>query len=111
MEQSDINAINRLSKSLRTIKVMLALFLVMLVANLLVLGFVAWKVLSFTHDISNRVNKIQNSVLHIPGLGSNGASSSQQNSDAQTQDLKNKLCGNPSVQQFLGSSADDICKH
>jgi len=89
MEQHDINAINRLSKQIRSVKIMLAVFLVMVVANLVALAFITFTVVTFTRTITDKVTNIQQTTK-------------------ESLDFKDKICNNSTLSSFLGSS--DVCK-
>ena len=79
MPPSDIEAINRLSKSLRTIKIMLSFFIVLIIANLVALAFIAFTVVTFTKTITDKVTNIQSSAQ-------------------QSLDFKKQICNSPSLQ-------------
>jgi hypothetical protein len=90
MDQPDTEAINRLSKQIRTVKIMLGVFLVMILANLVTLAFIAITVVAFTRTVTDKVTNIQHTT--------------QQNLD-----FKSKICDNATLQSFLGSG-NDLCK-
>lgn len=77
-------------RQLRAIKLMLGFFSLLLVAMLLILGFIAWKVVTFTQDVSNRITNIQEKT--------------QQNLD-----LKEQICSNNSISGLLGQN-NDFCR-
>jgi hypothetical protein len=58
----DEKLLKKINRSLRTIKVMLGLFLLTILALLATLGFIAYKVATFTHDVNEKVTNIQNST-------------------------------------------------
>lgn len=87
MDEQLLTTINR---QLRAIKVMLGLFFIMLLTMLVVLGFIAYKVIMFTHDVSTKITNFENKTTH-------------------NLDLKNQLCDNKSVTSLLGNSSS-ICK-
>jgi cell division protein FtsL len=58
----DDKLLRRINRQLRGIKVMLTLFFLMLVAMLAILGFIAYKVVTFTHDVNNKITNIENTT-------------------------------------------------
>jgi cell division protein FtsL len=90
MEQQLLIEMQRLRRSLRTIKLLLGFFFLVFIALLAVLGFIAYKVVTFTHDVNNRITKFENTT-------------------SQNLDVKQQICSNKSLTGLLGSN-NDLCK-
>ncbi len=86
----DEQLLRKVSHQLRTIKLMLGFFFCMLLSLLGILGFIAYKVITFTHDISTKINSLESKT-------------------SQTLDLKTKICDNKSLVGLLGSN-NDLCQ-
>lgn len=68
----------KINRQLRAIKVMLGFFTLLMITTLVILGFIAWKVVTFTHEVNNKITKIENSTtqkLDIKSQLCNGTSS------------------------------------
>lgn len=76
------DSLRRLRRSLTFIKVMMGVFFIMLLAGLLILGFIAYKVVTFSRHVDTKINNIQHTT-------------------SQKLDLKSQLCNgqvfNPTV--------------
>lgn len=90
MDPKDREAIDRLNKSLRTIKVLLGFFALMLIATLAMVGYVTYKVVTFTRDVNNKIDKFQSQA-------------------AETLDVKSQLCKSETLENFLRNNSD-ICR-
>lgn len=68
----------KINRQLRGIRLMLGFFTLLFVAMLVILGFIAWKVVTFTHDVNNKITNIETSTqqkLDIKSELCNGTSS------------------------------------
>ena len=68
----------KINRQLRAIKVMLGFFTLLMVTTLVILGFIAWKVVTFTQSVNNKITNIENSTsqkLDIKSQLCNGTSS------------------------------------
>lgn len=90
MEQRELDAINKLSRQLRAIKVMMAVFMTIVLVSLAVLGYMVWTVVSFTRDVTEKVTNIQTSTT-------------------EALDFKSKVCDSDTIGSFL-SDKSDLCK-
>lgn len=52
----------KINRQLRGIKIMLGFFFLMSLAMLLILGFIAFKVISFTRTVDSKINNIEQST-------------------------------------------------
>ena len=86
----DEQLLKSVSRQLRAIKIMLGLFFVVLLLMFVVLGFMAYKVIVFTHDVNTKITNFENTT-------------------SQSFNIKNQLCGNKSLISFLDSRST-ICK-
>ncbi|HEX8227286.1 MAG TPA: hypothetical protein VF572_05455 [Candidatus Saccharimonadales bacterium] len=89
MDEQLLRSVDKLQRQLRGIKIMLGIFFFMIIAMLAILGFLAYKVITFTQDVTSRINSIQDQTR-------------------QSLDLKSKVCDNKSLTQILGSN-NEIC--
>jgi predicted PurR-regulated permease PerM len=74
----DEKMMRKINRQLRAIKVMLGFFSLLIIAMLLILGFIAWKVVTFTQDVNNKITNIEHTTqqkLDIKGELCDGASS------------------------------------
>ncbi len=55
----DDKMMRRINRQLRAIKVMLGFFTLMFIAMIAILGFIAWKVVTFTQDVNEKITNIQ----------------------------------------------------
>jgi cell division protein FtsL len=90
MDEQLLRSVQKLQKQLRAIKIMLGFFFFMLLAMLAILGFVTYKVITFTQDVTNRITNIQTQTR-------------------ESLDLKTKVCDNKSLTGLLGSN-NDFCQ-
>ena len=90
MEQQLLAEIQRLRRSLRKIKLLLGFFFLLFIAMIAILGFIAYKVITFTADINNRITTFENKT-------------------SETLDIKSQICENKSLTTLLGSQ-NDLCK-
>lgn len=90
MEQRDIDAINRLSKQLRAIKIMMMVFMAMVLVSLAVLGYMVYTVVAFTRDVTEKVTDIQNSAT-------------------ESLDFKKQICKSDAISRFLDDKSE-FCK-
>jgi cell division protein FtsL len=81
----DDKLLRRINRQLRGIKIMLTLFFLMIVAMLAILGFIAYKVVTFTHDVNTKITNIENTT-------------------SQKIDIKSQLC-----QDATGAVAQQLC--
>lgn len=81
----DDKQLRRINRQLRGIKIMLTLFFLMIVAMLAILGFIAYKVVTFTHDVNTKITNIENTT-------------------SQKIDIKSQLC-----QDATGVVAQQLC--
>ncbi|MEO6513253.1 MAG: hypothetical protein ABIR37_01080 [Candidatus Saccharimonadales bacterium] len=65
----------KINRQLRAIKVMLGFFTLLMITTLVILGFIAWKVVTFTHDVNTKITNIETSTQ-------------------QKLDIKSQLCDN-----------------
>lgn len=86
----DDQLLRSVQRQLRTIKFLLSFFFLMLLAMIAILGFIAYKVVTFTQDVQTKINNIETKT-------------------SQNIDLKGQLCSNASVKSLLGSSSG-ICQ-
>ncbi len=86
----DDQLLQKVHRQLRGIKIMLGFFFVMLIAMLAILGFIAYKVITFTQDVSTKITNLELKT-------------------SQSLDLKKQVCSNTSLTGLLGSS-NDFCK-
>jgi hypothetical protein len=81
----DDKLLKRINRSLRAIKFMLGFLFLLLLASIAILGFIAYKVVTFTHDVNNKITNIENTT-------------------SQNLDVKQQLCEgtsrNPLTDQF-----------
>jgi cell division protein FtsL len=80
----DEKFLKRINRQLRAIKVMLGFFTLVMLAVLVIWIFIAYKLVTFTHNIDNKVTNIQNTT-------------------SQKLDVKSQLCAdttNPFAQQL-----------
>ena len=67
----------KINRQLRAIKVMLGFFTLLMITTLVILGFIAWKVVTFTQSVNNKITNIENSTqqkLDIKSQLCNGTS-------------------------------------
>ncbi len=81
----DDKFLKRINRQLRAIKVMLGFFFLLIVAMLAILGFIAYKVVTFTHDVNTKITNIENTT-------------------SQKIDVKSQLC-----QNATGMVAQQLC--
>jgi hypothetical protein len=86
----DEKAVKKLNRQLRAIKSMLFFFSILMVVSLVILGFLAWKVLTFTNDVNNKIDSFQQTT-------------------EQNLNFKNQLCNDDTVGSFLKQSSD-VCR-
>ncbi len=103
MEPKDVETIKKLSKQLKTIKIMLAVFLVMVLVNIAALAFIAWTVVMFTRHVTEKVDSFPQSLLEVPGATAGSAGQTGQSA-------VEKICGNQLARHYLGDTATDFCK-
>lgn len=68
----------KINRQLRAIKVMLGFFTLLFIGMLVILGFIAWKVVTFTSSVNTKITNIENSTqqkLDIKSQLCSGASS------------------------------------
>jgi predicted PurR-regulated permease PerM len=58
----DDKLLKRINRSLRAIKFMLGFLFLLFLASLAILGFIAYKVVTFTHDVNNKITNIENTT-------------------------------------------------
>jgi cell division protein FtsL len=58
----DEKFLKRINRQLRAIKVMLGFFTLVMLAVLVIWIFIAYKLVTFTHNIDNKVTNIQNTT-------------------------------------------------
>jgi predicted PurR-regulated permease PerM len=58
----DEKLLKRINRQLRTIRIMLGFFTLVTLAVLAIWIFIAYKLVTFTHNIDNKVTNIQNST-------------------------------------------------
>jgi predicted PurR-regulated permease PerM len=58
----DDKLLKRINRQLRAIKIMLGFFFFMFIAMLAILGFIAYKVITFTQQVNNKINSIEQST-------------------------------------------------
>lgn len=97
MDQQVLLAVSRLSRQLRAVKWLLGFFFVMLVAMLAILGFVAYKVITFTNHVTSQINNLETKASQI------------ESKTSQSLDLKQQLCTDKSITTFLGTN-NNLCK-
>ncbi|HEX8182981.1 MAG TPA: hypothetical protein VF575_05275 [Candidatus Saccharimonadales bacterium] len=85
----DEQLLRSVQRQLRAIKIMLGFFFVMILAMLAILGFITYKVVTFTQDITNKVTNIQDQTK-------------------QSLNLKSQVCENKSLTNLLGSN-NSLC--
>jgi cell division protein FtsL len=88
--QIDTQLLRSVQRQLRAIKIMLGFFALTFLVMIAVLGFIAYKVITFTQQINNKITSFENKTT-------------------QNLDFKNKICENKSITSFLGSS-NDLCE-
>jgi predicted PurR-regulated permease PerM len=52
----------KINRQLRAIKVILGFFTLLMVSTLVILGFIAWKVVTFTQSVNNKITNIENTT-------------------------------------------------
>jgi predicted PurR-regulated permease PerM len=68
----------KINRQLRAIKIMLGFFSVVIISMFLILGFIAWKVVTFTQSVNSKITNIENTTqqkLDIKSQLCNGTSS------------------------------------
>lgn len=103
MGPNDTDAIKRLGKQLKTIKIMLAVFLVMVLVNIAALAFIAWTVVVFTKHVTEKVDTLPQSLLQAPGAATDST-------EGVGQSAAERVCGNQLARHYLGDTAADFCK-
>lgn len=58
----DDKLLKRINRQLRGIKIILTLFFLLILAMLAILGFIAYKVVTFTHDVNTKITNIENTT-------------------------------------------------
>lgn len=58
----DDKLLRRINRQLRGIKVMLGFFFLLIVAMLAILGFIAYKVVTFTQEVNTKITNIENTT-------------------------------------------------
>ena len=58
----DDKFLRKIHRSLRAIKIMLGFFFLTTLALVAVLGFIAYKVATFTHDVNTKITNIENTT-------------------------------------------------
>jgi predicted PurR-regulated permease PerM len=58
----DEKLLRKINRNLRAIKIMLSFFFLTILALLAVLGFIAFKVATFTRDVNNKITNIENTT-------------------------------------------------
>ena len=86
----DEQLLRSVQRQLRAIKYMLLFFFVLMVAMLAILGYIAYKVITFTQDINTKITNFENTTT-------------------QNLDFKSKVCDNKSLTSLLGSN-NEICQ-
>lgn len=52
----------KINRQLRAIKVMLGFFTLLMITTLVILGFIAWKVVTFTQSVNTKITNIEQST-------------------------------------------------
>ena len=76
----------KINRQLRAIKVMLAFFTLLMVSTLIILGFIAWRVMTFTHDVNTKITNIETSTQEKLDIKSQLCDNANQNT------LTNAFC-------------------
>ena len=58
----DEKMMRKINRQLRGIKVMLGFFTLLFVSMILILGFIAWKVVTFTSEVNNKITNIEHTT-------------------------------------------------
>jgi cytoskeletal protein RodZ len=58
----DEKIIRKINRQLRGIRLMLGFFMLMLLAMVGILGFMAWKVMTFTSQVNTKITNIENTT-------------------------------------------------
>lgn len=58
----DEKFVRKINRQLRGIKVMLGFFMILLLGMLAILGFIAWKVVTFTQSVNTKINNIEHTT-------------------------------------------------
>ena len=81
----DDKLLRKVHRQLRAIKLMLGFFSLIVIVMVLLLGYLAYKVVTFTHNIDNKVTNIQNTT-------------------SQKLDVEKNLCNNSSISNYLANT-------
>ena len=76
----------KINRQLRAIKVMLGFFTLLMVTTLVILGFIAWKVVSFTQSVNNKITNIEQTTQQKLDIKSQLCDNADQNA------LTNSFC-------------------
>ncbi len=72
----DEKIIRKINRQLRAIKVMLGFFMFLIFGMLAILGFIAWKVITFTNSVNTKISNIETTTqqkLDVKAQLCNGA--------------------------------------
>lgn len=83
----DEKVLRKINRQLRGIRLMLGFFMIMLLAMIGILGFMTWKVISFTHDVNTKITNIETTTQQKLDLKSQLCDGSNSNP------LTNQICG------------------
>jgi cell division protein FtsL len=83
----DEKVIRKINRQLRGIRLMLGFFMILFLAMIGILGFMAWKVLTFTHDVNAKITNIETTTQQKLDLKSQLCDGTNQNA------LTSQICG------------------
>lgn len=86
----DEQLLRSVNRQLRAIKLMLSFFFIMLLAMLAILGFVTYKVITFTQDVQSKIDSIEDKA-------------------SRSLDFRGQVCDNKTLTGFLGRD-NNICE-
>jgi hypothetical protein len=90
MADIDAQLLRSVNRQLKAIKYMLGFFFVLLIATLAVLGYVTYKVVTFTQDITTKINNFETKTT-------------------EQLDLRKQLCDSNTLRNFLQDKSE-YCK-
>lgn len=62
MEENDRQLLLKVTRQLRAIRFMLTFFFILFLVMLAIIGFIAYKVVTFTQQVNTKIENIQNSM-------------------------------------------------
>ena len=90
LNASDAKLIRSLTRQLRTIKLMLGFFFVLFVVVIAMLGYMTYKVITFTNDVTTKITNFQNQTT-------------------ESLNVKKQICDNKTFRSFLDDKSE-VCK-